>query len=75
MITEETYTICRKKESLVEMKEFDNFEDAMEHYKKRKDEYLSGKILHSYKFTEEFFSFDNKVKTPKDQIIDMIKNT
>lgn len=59
-ITEETYTVCRKKESLVEMKDFDNFEDAMEHYKKNKDKYISGKILHSYKFTEEFFSFNNR---------------
>jgi hypothetical protein len=60
MITEETYTVCRRKEMLVEMKDFDNFNDAYEYYKKDKKEYISGKILHSYKTTEEFFSFNNK---------------
>ena len=75
MITEEIYIVYKTKENFVERKDFDNFEDAYDHFRKNKNNYLSGYIEHSYKFTEKFYEFDNKPKIPRDQMADMINNT
>jgi len=75
MITEENYTVCRRKENSVEIKDFENFEDAYNHFKKDKDKYLSGYIEHSYKVTETFFDFNKTKYPPRDQVEDMVNNT
>ena len=72
MITEEVYTVYKTKENSVEIKDFDNFEDANNFYRKDLDQYIAGKISRTYKVTEDYFNFDKRKYPPKDQIRDSI---
>lgn len=74
-ISEELYTIIRSDNYSLNIKEFDNFEDAYTYFKKDLDQYLKGRIVHTYKVAEEFYYFDKTKEIPRDQIMDMIENT
>jgi hypothetical protein len=58
IITEEIYTVYKKRERSVTIKDFENFEEAYEFFKKDKEYCIAGHIAHSYKVSEIFFDFD-----------------
>ena len=69
--TDETYRVHRVKNNIINIKEFDNFEEAFAYLQKDKKEYDSGRIIYSYKISEEYYPFDNR-NNPRPDEIDLL---